>query len=223
MRQRVGDQIQKSFMKRPRNANASICTRSFLVYKLEKFNWPPERPDNGKYKGQWLPLQQENDPNQCSYESNSDISQFNEHKKSGIGAASADPKPSNSVDYKLKCLTCELRWRGNPSSERRDAENLRQLSAYKNQEKGGRRELKLHGQTRIFPLPKKKNMLESRCGRNVFNWCRIRISCSIGYRTHRWPSLQHENVTFASAVSLIQHEVLCHLRWLGETQCKEKK
>ena len=77
----------------------------------------------------------------------------------------------------------------NPSTERRDAENLRQLSDYKNQEKETAR-AQAPWQTRIFPLTKKQ--LESRCRRNVFNWCRIRISCSIGYRTHRWPSLQHE-------------------------------
>ena len=49
LRQHVGDQIQKSFMKRP-EMRMSVFHQNFLVYKLEKFNWPPERPDNGKYK-----------------------------------------------------------------------------------------------------------------------------------------------------------------------------
>ena len=132
LRQHVGDQIQKIFMKRP-EMRMPVLHQKFLVYKLEKFNWPPETRQ-WEIQGQWLPLHQENDRinalmNQIQI-THSSVNTKNQELAQQV-------QTSNLELSRLQIEVSYLRTSvaRNPSTERRDAENLRQLSDYKNQEK----------------------------------------------------------------------------------------
>ena len=176
-------------------------------------------------------------------ESNSDYKQFHEHWKSLIWRSNCRRQASNSVGYRLKFLTGELRWSGIelPKVETQKIFEIRwkkiipelihwlgvifcnrpslngSFSAYRKQTLK-QRVVNLYGKTRnIF------EQLELCCRRNLSNRCRVWRCYSIDCRTQRWrPHLGLLYGMYLSRAQFLLQHLVFHLRWLGETTCKKK-